>query len=401
MSTKHLTAKSVEQLKPPATGQVDYFDAGYPGLALRLSYAGTRTWTYFYRWRGKQKRLTLGPLDLAEARDAWRDAREKLARGVEPTTRTTVESPDNFEAVVNDWLKRDQSENRSGEGERYMRKHAIPAWGSLKIGDIGRRQVMDLIDGIADRGKLTAARRCHAALHRLFRWSVGRGIIEANPMADLPKPGSETKRTRALTDAELVLAWNAAADLGYPMGTAVQLLILTGCRREEIGELQRREIIWERKEIHLEGDRTKNGEPRDIPLVESALKLLKEAPRIGKSKFVFTTTGNTPVSGWSRAKTGIDKRMLESARKAAQKRGEDPDEVSIAPWRIHDIRRTIATGMERLGVNLQVVEALLGHISGSKAGVVGIYQQHDYAVEKREAIEKWAEHIASLLRRAQ
>ena len=125
---------------------------------------------------------------------------------------------------------------------------------------------MELIDTIADRGAVTLARRCHAHLHRLFRWSVGRGIIDASPMVDLPKPGTEVRRKRVLSDDELVLAWNAAQQVGWPMGSAIQLLMLTAARREEIGALQWSEIDRTRNEIRLEGERTKNGEPHTIPL---------------------------------------------------------------------------------------------------------------------------------------
>ena len=120
-------------------------------------------------------------------------------------------------------------------------------------------------------------------------------------------------------------------------------------------------------------------------------------PGVGGSTFVFTTTGTTSISGWSRAKESVDKLMLERAREDARQRGNDPHKVSLTDWRIHDLRRTIATGMERLGIRLQVVEALLGHTTGSRAGIVGVYQQHTYDNEKREAVEKWAEHISILL----
>jgi integrase len=405
MARRHLTAAAVSRIRPPPVGQVDHFDAGYPGLALRVSYGGSRSWVYFYRWQGKQKRLTLGPwpaVELAQAREAWREARNRLSKGLEPIAKPDIAADDSFASVVEDWLKRDQAENRSRhEVERILRREVLPTWGRLRVSEISRRQVLDLIDRIADRGAATLARRCHAYLHRLFRWSVGRGVIEANPMADLPKPGEEVKRTRVLSDKELAHAWKAAGQVGWPMGSAIQLLILTAARREEIGALEWREIDIARNEIRLEGTRTKNGEPHTIPLSAAAQQLIEGLPRMSGGKFVFTTTGTTAISGWSRAKDNLDKFMLESAEKAAQERGEDSDEVGIVPWRIHDLRRTAATGLERLGIRLQVVEALLGHITGSRAGVVGIYQRHDYASEKREAIEKWAAHVASLAGGAQ
>jgi integrase len=384
---------------------VDHFDAGYPGLALRVSYGGGRSWVYFYRWHGKQRRLTLGPwpaLELGEAREAWREARKKLSEGQEPTAAAaiTVPAADLFGNVVADWLKRDQRGNRShDEVKRILDRDVLPAWRHQRIAEITRRQILELIDGIADRGAVTAARRCHAHLHRLFRWSAGRGIIETSPMAYLPKPGAEVKRKRVLNDDELHLVWDAAQQIGWPMGSGIQLLILTCARREEIGALRWQEVNRARNEIHLEGERTKNGEDHTIPLSVAAQDLIDTVPRVAGSPFVFTTTGNTPISGWSRAKKNIDEILLARAQLAARDRGENPDKVNLAQWRIHDLRRTAATGMERLGIKQQVVEALLGHIAGSRAGVIGIYQRHTYEEEKRDAIEKWAEHIACLLRR--
>ena len=391
MSRRHLTAATVSRIKPPAAGQVDHFDAGYPGLALRVSYGGGRSWVYFYRWYGKQRRLTLGPwpaLKLAEARDAWRAARKRLSEGLEPTAASAAPAgADLFGNVLEDWLNRDQGDNRSrDEVKRILHREVLPALRHLRIADITRGQIVEQIDVIADRGAVTLARRCHAHLHRLFRWSVGRGIIEASPMAYLPKPGAEVKRKRVLSDGELGLVWDAAQQIGWPMGSAIQLLILTCARREEIGALQWREVNRARNEIHLEGERTKNGEDHTIPLSVAAQDLIDTIPRVAGSPFVFTTTGNTPISGWSRAKENIDKVMGARLH-------------DCKPWRIHDLRRTGATGLERLGIKQQVVEALLGHIAGSRAGVIGIYQRHTYEEEKRDAIEKWAGHIACLLRR--
>lgn len=401
MTRRHLTAAAVGRIKPPATGQVDHFDAGYPGLALRISYGGSRSWVYFYRWQGKQRRLTLGPwpsLELAQAREGWREARKRLASGLEPITAPPTVTADDLTSVVAEWLKRDQADNRShDEVKRILDREVLPTWGQRRIGEIGRREILKLIDTIADRGAVTLARRCHAHLHRLFRWSVGRGIIDASPMVDLPKPGTEVRRKRVLSDHELVLAWSAAQQVGWPMGSAIQLLMLTAARREEIGALQWSEIDRTRNEIRLQGERTKNGEPHTIPLSTSARSLIDAVPGVGGSTFVFTTTGTTSISGWSRAKESVDKLMLERAREDARQRGNDPHKVSLTDWRIHDLRRTIATGMERLGIRLQVVEALLGHTTGSRAGIVGVYQQHTYDNEKREAVEKWAEHISILL----
>ncbi len=382
MSRRGLTAASVERIKPPAKGQVEYFDKGFPGFALRVSYGGGKSFVYFYRIGGRLRRLTLGTypaLTLADAREAWREARQDAQAGRDPARVHKRGTPaTGFAAVAEEWLKRDQAKNRSHDAvKRMIAKDVLPAWAHRNVTDLGRRDILDVIDAIADRGSIITARRVQAHLHRFFKWAVGRGILEANPAADLPKPGSETPRDRVLTDTELVAVWKAAEHLGWPFGTVIRLLLLTGSRRAEIGQLRWSEIGD--TAIKLEGARTKNGEPQDIPLSAAALIVLKEAPRIGTSDLLFTTNGKTPISGWSRAKALLDA------------------QAPLPAWHVHDIRRTVATGMQRLGVGLQVVEAVLGHTSGSRAGIVGVYQRHTYADEKRTALEAWGAHVMALV----
>ena len=388
MPTRALTVAVVNRIKPPAKGQLDVFDKGFPGLAVRVSYGGAKTWIYFYRLHGgKLRRLTLGRypgMDLAEARSAWQSARKAVGKGENPKHRRPV-AADSFAAIADEWLKRDQSGNRSyAEVKRVLERDVKPVFDGRLFANITRRDVVDLIDSIADRGAVTLARRVHAHVHRLFRWSVGRGIIEVNPMADLPKAGDQIKRDRVLGDMELSAIWRGAGEVGGLFGQALQLLILTAARREEITALRWSEIESGNK-IELHGERTKNGEPRDIPLAFAARAIIKAVPRIANSEFVFTTTGERSVSGWSKAKLQIE-------REAAKFNRGKP----IAPWRLHDLRRTAATGMQRLGIGLQVVEAVLGHISGSRAGIVGVYQRHSYAAEKAAALEAWAEHVLTI-----
>jgi integrase len=376
---KALTSASVERIKPPTKGQVDHFDKGYPGLAMRVSYGGGKSFVFFYRIAGKLRRMSLGTypaISLAEAREAWRDARLDVAAGRDPAQLRKREKPaTDFEGVSREWLRRDQKKNRSyNDVAGAVERELIPAWGHRSINEITRRDILDLIDTIADRGAVTMARRVQAYVHRLFRWAVGRGIIDTNPASDLPKPGSETKRDRVLTDDELLTVWKGAVSLGWPFGDATRLLILTGARREEISRLRWGEIFDDA--ISLSGERTKNGQPHTIPLSKPAREIIASLPHIAGSDFVFTTTGTTPISGWSRAKDKLG---------------------DVASWRIHDLRRTTATGLQRLGTALPVTESILGHVAGSRAGIVGIYQRHDYADEKRAALEEWAKHVETLL----
>jgi integrase len=377
-----LTDAVVKRLKLPASGAVDYFDRGYPSFALRVGYGGAKTWVFLYRVGGRLKRMTLGrypAMSLAEAREAWRSARNDIALGHDPAKVMNRNVPTTvFAEVVDDWFKRDQGKNRTvASVRRAIDRDVLAAWAHRQVADLGRRDVLDLIDGIVDRGSPTMARRVHAFLHRFFNWCVGRGIIDVNPMANLPKPGREISRERVLTDDELTSIWRASNALGFPFGPAIRMLLLTGARRSEVGGLRWKEISGDI--IKLEGSRTKSGAPHTIPLSAPAVAIVQQLPRLAGSDFVFTVNGLKPAFGWANAKSRLDK------------------SASIAPWRIHDLRRTVATGLQKLGVGLQVVESILGHVGGSRAGVVVIYQRHTYDAEKRAALEAWGAHVMALL----
>jgi integrase len=383
MATRALTVAGVARIRPPKSGQSDYFDAGHPGLALRVSYGGAKAWVFFYRLHGKLRRMSLGrfpAMGLPEAREAWRSARLAVSKGESPAhIRPTA--ADAFRAVAEEWLDRDQGRNRSvTEVRRAIEHDVMPVWGERLIAAISRRDVLELIDGVADRGAVTMARRLHSHLHRLFKWAVGRGIIAVNPMTDLPKPGEAVERDRVLADAELTAVWKAAEGTAWPFGPAVRLLVLTLARREEISALRWSEIHGD--EIRLPGERSKSREPRVVPLSAAAVELIATLPRTGDH--AFTTNGTTTVSGWSKAKRALD-------GKAGKIHGRP-----LAPWRLHDLRRTGATGLQRLGVGLQVIESVLGHVGGSRAGIVGVYQRHRFAAEHRAALEAWSHEVARI-----
>ncbi len=373
MPKRALSDLTVKRAKPPTNGQVDIFDAGYPGFALRVSYGGGKSWVYFYRIGGRLRRRSLGTypaVTLAEARQLWRDAKHQVSLGRDPGWQRA--SDPNFESVAREWLKRDQADKRSlKEVTRIVEKELIPEWGQRSIRDIRRHDILVLSDRIADRGATTMARRVMAYVHRLFRWAKSRDLIESNPATDLPKPGREVARDRVLTDAELAAVWKAAVEIGWPYGPAAQLLILTGARRAEIAELKWSEIHG--NTIKLSGARTKNAEPHDMPLSEQALDVLSRMPRIAGSEYVF---GKPLRSGaWSNAKIKF------SAAK-------------IQPWRIHDLRRTVSTGMNELGTEPHIVEAVLGH---TVKGVAGVYNRAKYEAAKRAALKAWGAHVMALV----
>jgi len=177
----------------------------------------------------------------------------------------------------------------------------------------------------------------------------------------------------------------------------VQLALLTGARRDEVRGITDRELKIADSLWKLPATRAKNHREHDIHLTDSALAIIEAVPRIkSKAGLLFTTTGETPPSGFSNSKERLDRLMLKYAREEAAERGDDPSKVQIAPWVLHDLRRTIASGMARLGIQLPVIERCLNHISGSFGGIVGVYQRHTFADEKRTAFEAWSNHVTGL-----
>ena len=373
---KSLTVAGVERVRPPLKGQVEYFDAGFPGLALRVSYAGGKSFGAYYRFGGKLRRINFGTypaISLMDAREAWRAARLAVAKGIDPGVREGVTRADTFALVVGEWIKRDQ-EPRNRESTICQLKNAValdlmPAWGHRGITTLGKRDVIELLDRIMDRGAVVKARRVYALLHRFFRWCYGREIIFSNPMTGIEKPGKEVSRDRVLSDDELVKVWNACGD--DPFGCAVRVLALTGARSSEILGLQWNEI--DGTVIRLEGSRTKNGMPHAIPLSAPAWAIIDGMPRQGE--YVFTLAGKGPTRG-TRAKARLD------------------TAAAIPHWTVHDLRRTLATGLNELGIEPHIVEAVLGHVV---KGVAGVYNRAKHEAAKKVALDLWAAHVLALV----
>ena len=243
------------------------------------------------------------------------------------------------------------------------------------------------------------ANRTLAVFRKLCNWAVSKDIIAASPCLGIEAPTGERSRDRVLGDEEIKLAWQAFELIGGPFGPVCKLLLLTGARRDEVASMEWRELDLEAKVWRLPKERTKNKRPHEISLSGAAVEIIKGLPRIeGRSGLVFSTTGKTSVSGFSRAKTAIDRHIAETLRKEAETRGEDSAEIKAPEqWQVHDLRRTVATNLQKLGVKLEVTEAVLNHVSGSRAGIVGIYQRHEYAAEKRAALDAWARRLEEIV----
>lgn len=369
---KNLTELGIEKIKPPREGVIEIFDLAYPGLALRVGHGGAKSFVHFYR-TSKLHRQTLGrwpAISLAQARETWRETRAAIGKGEDPRGNKASL----FEHVAEEWLKRDQAQNKEGslyQVTRSFEADVLPAWRGKRVDAITKRDVIELLDSISDRGAPAMALRVRSHVRRFFRWCIERDILKADPTAGLPRVGGNGKsRDRVLTDDELAKVLRAAEG---SYGSVVHMLALTGARREEIAQLKWSEIDGDT--IRLEGVRTKNGEPHTIPLSSAARALLEAMPRVGD--YVFT--GSKPVKCSDRLKIKLD------------------ETCGVTNWRLHDLRRTVATGMQKLGTNLQTIEAVLGHTSGSRSGVVGVYQRHSFDAEKRVALEAWGAHVTGQL----
>ena len=243
-----------------------------------------------------------------------------------------------------------------------------------------------------------------------FAWAVKRGAVHANPFAALPVAKSVAKRERVLTDDEIGEIWRAASDAVSPYGAIIRLLILTGQRRGEVAGMHWGEISDDLTIWTLPGERTKNGATHMVPLSAPARELLRdllpehenEAKRVMHQRraigaLVLPGAVGTAFAGWSKAKAALDNAMLAARAEAAASAGTTS--AQLVAWSVHDLRRTVATGLQRLGVRLEVTEAVLNHISGSRGGIAGVYQRHDWATEKRAALDAWAGHLLAVAER--
>jgi integrase len=413
---KPLTQISINALKPgPARREVP--DGKVAGLYLVVQPTGAMSWAVRYRVDGKSRKHTLGPypsLDLAAARRLAQKALADVADEKDPAALRKAAKAEarakigaeihTVEKVAKQFVERyARPRNRSWEEtSRLLDKEVVSKWGRRPLSSITRAEVHDLLDEIVDRPAPIVANRVLAAFRRLCNWAVERGIIEASPCAQVKAPAPERSRDRVLTDDEIRMAWEAFDKEGFPFGAIGKLLMLTAARRDEVtgmtwGELDLAGKLW-----RISKERCKNGLEHVIPLSDAAIRVLEGLPRIDGGKeatgFVFTTTGQTAVSGHSRFKERIDVAILAALRKQAEERGEDPDGVKAPErWTLHDARRTAASGMAALGIAPHVVEAVLGHKSGVIRGVAAVYNRHNYFEEKKTALDAWARRLDEIV----
>lgn len=380
---RKLTTKFIEGQKPDPSKRLDFRDELMPGLVLRISTSGTKTFCLHKRINGKMRRLTVGRfpvMSLADARERVRQVLYEIETGrFEDCTGIKVETKPTLGDVIPDYIeKHAKVHNRD-----WKRKEALLAkFTSLhdkRIDAIKRADVVKACD-VIHKSAPVSANRALAHLKHLMGWCVERGMIDASPIAGMKPLSKERSRERVLTDDELGALWAVCGDEGYPFGDCMKLLMLSGQRRAEVAEMRWSELDLENRLWTLPSSRAKNGKQHTVPITDAMLEVLRKTPRFFNSDYVFTTTGKSPVSGFGRVKERLDKAL--------------PD--GTEPWIIHDLRRTMSTNMAMLGVPQPVTEALLNHKTGVVSGVAAIYNVYSYADEKREALDKWNERIEEI-----
>jgi integrase len=431
-----LTERKIEKLTIER-GSKDrlVFDDEQRGLAVRVTASGGRTYLCQYTLHGHKWRVPLGACSavaLSKAREAAAAVMGDVAKGRNPAAdRKDAAAAERarrtrnrltLRVLIDDWNRIHLGGKRPSYAAEAVRAlhSAFADHLDDAAEDLDRAAVVHALDALTRRrrgkdgdgpGKPKGAAmtgRTAAYGRAAFAWAVKRGAVRANPFAALPIDKSIAKRERVLSDQELAEVWRAAGDATVPYGTIVRLLILTGQRRGEVAGMAWNEISEDLATWTLPGERTKNGEAHMVPLSAPARDLLKallpndanKAKRVlndQRATSVLALPGalGTPFAGWSKAKRALDKAIIDARAKAAAAAGTGP--APLVPWSVHDLRRTVATGLQRLGLRLEVTEAVLNHISGSRGGIAGVYQRHDWAAEKRAALDSWAAHVVSVV----
>lgn len=402
MTKRTLTDRTLKALKPAKAGKrYDISDSVVPGLAVRITETGHKSFILVTRFPGSKNptRRALGDygaLTLEQARHNARHWLEMLRRGVDPKEEVEKKRAaelrrrqNTFAAVAEEFIRDKLSGERRGkDAERDIRREFIPRWGKLPVMEISDAHVREVIKAVKDRGARYMAHSLLTTARRLFSWAIDQRAygLESSP-CDRLKPksliGEKRPRQRVLNDEELAAFWRASEGIAYPFGPLFRLLAVVGQRKSEVAEARWREFDLDKRLWIIPAERMKSDAPHLVPLSNDAIEILRSLPRFTKGDYLFSTTfGETYVTAFSKAKLRLDKAM------AAELDGE------TKPFVIHDVRRTMRTGLSALPVTSLVAELVISH---TKPGLHKVYDQHSYLHEKRHALELWAARLRDIV----
>jgi integrase len=417
MAKQNLTDRKLKTLKAAPEGQrLEIMDQVIAGFGVRVSDTGLRSFILKTRYPGSRHptRRTLGEypaLSLEDARRKAADWRTLIKQGIDPTLAEQRQRETELRkqattvmAVASDFFTEKLVGERKGEeAERMFRRELLPAWGSRPITEITDLDVVAIVK--AKKSTAPAeARNLLALVKRFFTWTIDQRVygLKTSP-ADGLRPskliGKKRRGDRILSDDEMFALWRAASRIGYPHGPVYQLLMLTALRLNEVADASRSEFDLPNRIWIIPGERMKGeneeARPHAVPLTQDIMAVLDRLPRFKGGDHLFSTSfGTSPVWMASKVKDRIDARMLRTLRALARRRGEDSTRATLAPWKNHDIRRTVRSQLSRLKVSEEAREAVLAH---ARPGIKGTYDLHDYFDEKREALEHWAARLRSIV----
>lgn len=418
MVTGLISKRSVDALHPTSRDKF-LWDNAVRGFGLKVTPKGAKSYLLQYRMGGRStptRRYTIGkhgsPWTPDGARKEALRLLEDVRRGLDPQevnkerNRLAVQLA--FDIYLDRFLelygKRNWGGRTYASASSNLRRYVQPVLGRKPLPSIGRGDIVAIFDALP-AGKPALPRNVFAHARKLFSWAVERGDLERSPFEGLRTPPSVASRERVLSDDELRLVWLGSYEIDNRFGSLVRLLMRLGQRRDEVARMDWRELDRKNALWTIPGVRTKNGETQLVPLgsadiaeldgiahIDEEIQPGRQWPTKGP---VLTNNGHTPINGFSKAKARLDTRMREIAARESAALGREPD--PLAPWRLHDLRRTLATGLQRLDIRFEVTEAVLNHVSGSRSGVAGVYQRHNWKEERRTALDAWAAHIAGFV----
>ncbi|NQU59179.1 MAG: tyrosine-type recombinase/integrase [Rhodospirillales bacterium] len=387
MPTQKLTKRLIEGLKREPTDKF-YWDTEIKGLGVKVTPKGSKSFLVQYRPGGRGTPIrkirvgNCGSVSLHKARTEAARILGQKAEGRDPAlerkqSRQKLVS-DKFSSIVDDFLAMHASQNRTAdETARILKQNVLPKWGKRSIHQIGKRDVNEVLDAVVNRGSMFMANRTLAALRKLFNWCVSRGVITASPCHGINAPHREKSRDRVLSDEELAAIFKTAQTMTGTFGFIIQVLVMTAQRRNEVANMEWSELDLPGSTWTIPAERTKNEKPHIVHLTDHAKALLKSISKIGD--YVFTSNGKTAFSGFSKSKKRLD-------------------ELSgVDDWRIHDIRRTVTSGMAKIRIAPHVADKILNHQSGTISGVAAVYQRHEYIDERQDALEAWGNYLQTVL----
>ena len=434
--------KAADRKRADNHGHYDTWDAVVPGLGVRTSSSGRKTFVLMTRYPGSSSptRRALGvygELTLEKARLKARDWLELIRKGINPATAEEEarqaelrQRANTFASVVEDYLRLEvighdptkPRQRQAAEAERILRRIFVAIWGERPIASILRRDVLPVIESVRDNGTAATlaaygkngkaerapapvqARNLLAYLKAFFNWAIERDTygLESSPCEHLKATriiGDRRAEDRTLNDAELFAFWRATARMGYPYGPAYRLLLLSGLRLNEVADATWSEFdlakgIWTIPAARMKGKNSK-ARPHSVPLTADILAILAGLPRFKSGEYLFSVRrGEHPIYVSDRAKQRLDARMLRTLRALALRQGDDPAKVKLPSWVNHDLRRTLRSRLSELRVNPDVAEAVLAHV---KPGIRGVYDRYEHFDEKKQALELWATRLRSIV----